>query len=80
MNPPTYPDADHTAPSRLTTAIAPAPPPLPCSCRTEPTSRSRTAPGAMSPMLAIRSSVVDWPASPTSDTTTRIAGKIDRIE
>ncbi len=75
MKAPTYPEADHSAASRPTTASSEPSPPAPCNCSTALVTTSRAGPGVIFLMASSTRRVADSPAIPSSDTSTSSPGK-----
>jgi hypothetical protein len=78
MNAATYPDADHRA-MRIPTIASTLAVPWPC-CRVLMAFLRivRTVLGAALVRFVISGEVADWPTSPSRETSTRIAGNMDR--
>jgi hypothetical protein len=80
MNPPTYADAVHTAPSRPAIARTPAAPePLFSSSIAPVTGAAIDGGNSCCVLVSTASCVVSVRSMPDSDSSTRMPGKIDRI-
>src|SRR3954466_7892622 len=78
MKPPTYPEADHSAPTRPATKAKPALLLEPWRSWTAFVPTSRAAPGVKLAMFLSSVSIVSAPASPSRDSRTSRAGKRER--